>query len=287
MSVDQLQEKIRKMKNPFVLELFPNPEELPPRFTGEGTALPEQFRQYYMALLSGLKPWFPAVRFHYSGFSLLGSEGLTLLAELMARAKNLDYYILLDVPQTASFNDANHTADALFGGKSPYPCDAVVIGAYPGSDVIKPFLTCGRDVFVMARTPNRSAPELQDLLTGSRLVHLAVADMVSRLGSGRAGKFGYSSVGVLGAANSESSTRGIRKKYPELFLLLDGYDYPNSGAKRAVAGFDRLGHGAALCVREGITKAWADAPEDTDALAAASAAAERMKKNLARYLTIL
>ena len=77
-------------------------------------------------------------------------------------------------------------------------------------------------------------------------------------------------------------------KYPKLFLLLDGYDYPNANAKNCSFGFDKFGHGAVVCGGTGITCAWKDAESDgEDYLAQAKTAADRMKKNLTRYVTIL
>ena len=60
---------------------------------------------------------------------------------------------------------------------------------------------CGKkdkkDLFVVARTANKSAPELQDLLAGTRLVHSAAADHVNRYGADTAGKYGYTRVGIV------------------------------------------------------------------------------------------
>ena len=173
-----------------------------------------------------------------------------------------------------------------------YPCDALVISGYLGSDVIKPFLPyCKKgkkDLFVVVRTANKSASELQDLLAGSRNVHIAAADHVNRYGADTAGKFGYTQVGVLAAASSADSLRTLRSKYPRLFLLLDGFDYPNANAKICSNAFDKFGHGAAACSGSGIVSAWKDAESDgRDYLEHAKAAAERMKKNLTRYITFL
>ena len=141
---------------------------------------------------------------------------------------------------------------------------------------------------MVVRTANKSAPELQDLLAGSRLVHAAAADHVNRYGTGTEGRFGYTQVGVLAAASSAESLRTLRTKYPRLFLLLDGYDYPNANAKNCSHAFDKFGHGAAACSGTGITCAWKQTESDgSDWLVHAQAAADRMKKNLTRYVTIL
>ena len=143
-------------------------------------------------------------------------------------------------------------------------------------------------LFDVLRTANRSAAELQDLLTGSRLVHIAAADIVNRLAEPRAGKCGYSAIGAVAGASSSHSLRTLRQKYNRLFLLLDGYDYANSNAKNCSEAFDRLGHGAAACAGQSVTAAYiAEEADSREYVACAQRAAERMKKNLTRYVTVL
>ena len=141
---------------------------------------------------------------------------------------------------------------------------------------------------MVVRTANKSAPELQDLLSGTRLVHAAAADHVNRYGGDTLGKFGYTRVGILAAASAAESLRSLRAKYPKLFFLLDGYDYPNSNAKNCSYAFDKFGHGAAACGGRSILCAWKEAENGEEQwLSHAVAAAERMKKNLTRYITVL
>ena len=288
MSMDVLQEKIRKTKNPTILELALPVSDLPGKFSRNG----EGYAAYCRELLEHLKGTVPAVRVSFSVFALLGHDGLYQLSETLKFAGELGYYVLLDAPEILSPAGAKMTADSIWSAESIYPCDGLVISGYLGSDVIKPFLPyCKKekkDLFVIARTANKSAPELQDLLAGTRLVHAAAADHVNRYGADTAGKSGYTNVGILAAASSAESIRNLRMKYPKLFLLLDGYDYPNANAKNCSFGFDKFGHGAVVCGGTGITCAWKDAETDgEDYLDQAKQAADRMKKNLTRYVTVL
>ena len=288
MSVDILQEKIRKMKNPSMVELAMPLSDLPPQF--EKTAA--GYGAFCRELLNGLKGTVPAVRVSFACFALLGSEGMTELAETMKAASELGYYVALDAPEIASPMMANVLAEALLGESSSYPCDGLIIPGYAGSDIIKPFLPYSKkekkDIFVIARTANKSAPELQDLLSGTRLVHAAAADHVNRYGEGTEGKHGYTRVGILAAASSAESLRSLRAKYPRLFFLLDGFDYPNANAKNCSHAFDKFGHGATACGGTAITCAWKkEASDGSDWIDHAVAAADRMKKNLTRYITIL
>ena len=288
MSIDVLQEKIRKTKNPSMLELCMGVSELPPHFSQDA----QGYGAFCRELLAGLKGIIPAVRVSFAAFALLGAEGMTELTETLKAASNLGYYVAMDAPEILSPAMAKLVADSVWGEGSAYPCDGLIISGYPGSDVIKPLLPyCKKDkkdIFVVARTANKSAPELQDLLSGSRLVHAAAADHVNRYGGDSLGKCGYSRVAVMAAAGSADSLRSLRSKYPRLFLLVDGYDYPHANAKNCSHAFDKVGHGAAVCGGTGITCAWKQEGSDgRDWLEQAVSSAERMKRNLTRYVTIL
>lgn len=282
MSVDSLQEKIRKAKNPAVLVLEAFPEQLPEGFSGA-----EGFRDYYSRLLQTLKGLVPAVRFGFGSFALLGGAGLEVLSILTREAGKLGYYVLLDGPELLSPRSGENLAAAL--ENSPVEWNALVISPWLGSDVIRPLAALcrkGKAVFCAVRTGNRSAFELQDLLSGSRLVYTAAADLVIRHGEAVLGKYGYSNLGATASAGSADSLKALRQKYPRLFLLLDGYDYSFGNSKNCVQAFDKLGRGAAVCAGDSIVRAWADAPEQGP-VEAAREAAEKMKRNLARYLTVL
>ena len=290
MSIDLLHSKIRKLKNPSVIDFGIKPEYLPPHLaTEEGSELGGYVR-FCREIMLALKGFVPGVRFSFGAFALHGPEGLRVLQTLLTEAGEMGYYVLLDSPEILSPWSADRTADMIFGA-SAYPCDALVFSGYIGSDAIKPFVPyCkeGKSVFVVVRSPNRSASELQDLLSGSRLVHTAATEMVNRFAEQLPGKSGYAQMGAAASAGSPDSLRNLRLKYNRLFLLVDGLDYPGGNAKNCSYAFDRFGYGAAVCAGPSVTAAWRDAESNgSDYVEQAVQAAERMKKNLTRYITIL
>ena len=112
--------------------------------------------------------------------------------------------------------------------------------------------------------------------------------MVYRFCESLVGRSGYGQVAGVGPASGADALKKIRARYKSLFLLVDGYDLPNSNAKNCSAAFDKLGHGAIVCAGSGITAAWAEETSDgEDYIELAAQAAERMKKNLLRYITVL
>ena len=292
MSVDVLQDKIRRSKNPSVLDLTLNLADLPPHLLAEEGSPAKTYGRFCRELLEALKGTVPAVRLSFAAFSLLGHDGLEVLADILRKSKSLGYYVILEAPYILSPMMASGVADAVFGENGSYPCDGLIICTYSGSDVVKPFLPyvkeSKKDLFCVVRTSNKSAPEIQDLLSGSRLVHIAAADQINRFGAELTGKSGYARVGVLAGANSADSLKNLRTKYPRLFLLVDDMDYSGCNAKNCSFAFDKCGHGAAVCAGPTSTRSWKNAESDgSDYLEQAVAAAERMKKNLTRYTTVL
>ncbi|MBR5529088.1 MAG: hypothetical protein IKU57_01300 [Oscillospiraceae bacterium] len=292
MSVDKLQERIRKLKNPSVVDFNMLPEHIPPYIQERDTFFVSAYEYVCTELLAGLKDIVPAVRFSLGALSLFGPDGMVVLQKLLLAAKKLGYYVLLDAPDAFSRQDTVRSAELLFAENSDFAFDGLIVNAYIGSDSIRPYgekmKNADKDLFVIVRTSNKSAPELQDLLTGTRVMHMAAADVVNRYSETMVGRSGYSKIGAVAAASSASCLRNIRAAYKSLFLLLDGYDYPNANAKNCSYAFDQLGHGAAAIAGISVTAAWQEQPVDQrEFVRLAIESAERMKKNLLRYITIL
>ena len=287
MSIDILQEKIRKLKCPLLVDLSLQQAHIPAHIRDGRTEL-EAFTLYCLELLEALKGVVPGVRFSFDQLALMG--GLEVLPKLLQRAGEMGFYVVLDAPAVNTPWAAERAAGLLADG-SAYPCHCLIADPYIGSDAIKPFLPAcknGRAVFFAVRSPNKSAAELQDLMTGSRLAYMAAADLVNRHGETLCGKCGYSHVGVLTAATNANAVMGLRQKYKRLFLLVDGIDSPGGNGKICSYGFDQFGHGAVISVGPAVVAAWKEAEsEGFDFAQQAVRAVERIKSNLTRYFAIL
>lgn len=292
MSIDRLQERIRKTKNPSVIDLTVCKKVIPACVLEQAGSWPKAYLQYMQELMESLRGVVPALRFRFNGFAIYGAEGFDLLKTITKRAKRLGFYVLLDAPEALGQLEAEQTAQILFAEDGPAAFDGLILSSYIGSDGIKPYAKLLKEnektLFAVIRTPNKSAPEVQDLLAGSRLVHIAMAEKVNTMTVGLTGKCGYSQIGCAAAATSADSLRTLRSKYKNMFIFVDGYDYSSANAKYCSNAFDPLGHGAVVCAGQGITGAWleSDCCEDMY-LSLAIDAVERMKKNLTRYVTIL
>jgi orotidine-5'-phosphate decarboxylase len=160
-----------------------------------------------------------------------GAAGIRALQQLIDEMP--DYLpVILD----GKFNDVGHTAEAYARAAfETLGADAVTANPYLGLDTLRPFLdTEDRGVFLLARTSNPSAPDLQDLeVKGDRLYH-EVARLAARWEERLRGTCGL----VVGATYPEEL--GIlRETAPELPFLIPGIGAQAGDLARAVA------HGAA------------------------------------------
>ena len=307
MSIDALQNRIRKLKNPSMLGLDPAPELIPSFLMEESLAqhgksllaVAECYREFCTALLEELSDLVPAVKFQSACFEALGFEGVKVMQELMVRAKELGYYVLLDSMR----GDVNHIAairaEAIFGGLEiggerfqPYCCDGITVCGYLGSDGILPFLPYlqeGKNLFLVVKSSNKSSREVQDLISGDRIVHTAMADLAMRWNQNQYGKCGYSELVAVVGGTKAQTLKSLRQRYDRLFFLVPGYGAQGGTPKTVQYAFDRFGHGAIVTASRSILGAWkkVEGNDGRDFREAARRSAEKMRDDIGKLVTVL
>lgn len=307
MSMDVLQEKIRKLKNPTMVGLDPILALIPESIKKEAYAAhgetlkgaAEAYRIFCFGILDALKDVVPSVKVQTGCFQALGGDGVHAMEKVIAYAKELDYYVLMDTMRGDIDCTAQALAESYFGGVKvgentflPYPCDAVMTNGYLGSDGIMPFTKfCkeGKNVFLLAKTSNKSSREVQDLLSGDRIVYQVILDLAMRWSTDIFGpKYGYSEIGVAVSGNHPHILEEMRKKYDRLFFLVPGFGAQGANARDVQYAFDRFGHGAVVCAGRSILYAYAKTGSDgRDYQQLALEAAEHMRDNIRKFVTIL
>lgn len=287
MSIDALKNKIRRLRNPSALTIAPTLEMVPPMIATAFEDPVQAMGEYCLRVLNAMKGQLPAVKVSFASFAIYGPEGLNQLREVLNAANKLGFYVILDWQHQEDEIAAKASAKLLLGGDL-WKCDAVVVTGYAGSGTVKPYIQEAnkekKDVYVVLKTGGKSGSELQDLQTGGRMVYTAGADLLTKWGDPYVERCGYSRVAAVCAANHPSSIRNLRGKYPKLFLLVDGLEASNANAKNASYAFDKMGYGALVC--SNLLTAWMDDPE-ADPIEEIVNAAQRMKRNITTYVTVL
>lgn len=311
MSMDVLQEKIRKKKNPTVAGLDPKLDYIPKFIRDEafqkyGKTLKgaaEAYRVFCYGLIDALYEVVPAVKPQSAYFEVLGSEGIRALEDVVAYAKEKGLYVIMDAKRGDIGTTCEAYAQAYLGGMelddetciSPFDCDSVTVNGYLGTDGIRPFTALckknNKSIFLLVKTSNPSSLELQDLITGGRLVHTAMADLAVRLTDKEqlVGSSGWSAIGAVVGATHPEDLKNLRAKYPNIFFLVPGYGAQGGRAQDVQYAFDQLGHGAIVNSSRGIMCAWKKTEDETgrNYQEAARNEAIRMRNDICRFVTIL
>ena len=156
MSIDALQAKIRKLKNPSMIGLDPTVELLPPHLLEEAyrthgqslEALAAAYEIFCGEILQALQGLVPAVKVQSYCFDALGSCGIAAMQRLLRQAQRLGFYVMMDANYSSVGHISQLYAAAVFGGLrtpdgaclQPYACDGLSINPYLGSDSVKAFL---------------------------------------------------------------------------------------------------------------------------------------------------
>ncbi len=280
MSIDTLQSKIQEKKCPLALSLDPSIEDVPACYREGAASTASACAGFTRAVLEAAADLVPAVVFDPAWYIALGPEGLTLLHALLARAGELGLYTLVETLRCDEGDGAALGARTWF---EDYGADGLCTAAFTGSDGIRPYLPYvreqGKGLFLLARTAGRSAWEVQDLLSGDRVVHTALLDLAVRWGGKGHGRSGYAPVGAVVAG---PSLKELRKQYDRLFFLLP-HGCP---VEEAQAAFDCLGHGALLETPRGLLRAWRAGEDEPPALRV-RAAVQRHWEELRREVQVL
>jgi len=227
-----------------------------------------------------------AVKPNIAFFERFGPAGLEAFQSVCARAREAGLLVIADAKRGDLESTAEAYADAFLGDLPGTPgplVDAITLNPYMGTDSMKPFLKRaregGRGLFILVRTSNPSAAELQDQDCGGRPLYLRVADLVARWGADLEGESGFSAVGAVVGATVPRQAEEIRSALPRCVFLVPGYGAQGAGAAEVRPHFLPGGRGAVVNSSRGILLAH-EKDSDRPWQEAVARAAERARLDL-------
>jgi orotidine-5'-phosphate decarboxylase len=274
---DRLQDQIDKLNNPTVIGLDPLLEYVPENLRNyflqncddPGMAAGLAIYEYNRRIIDSVHDIIPAVKPQLAYFEQYGTHGSEALKQTISYAKQKGMIVIADGKRNDIGSTAQAYANAIFGdgptdsdsGRSGLTADSATLNAYLGLDGIEPFLqSCrqhGKGVFILVRTSNPSAGDLQDqILQDGRTVYEAMADKVNEWGNDLIGQSGYSSVGAVVGATWPGQAISLRKRMPKVMMLVPGYGAQGATADNAVAGFSAEGRGGIVNASRSLMQAW-------------------------------
>ena len=318
---DRLTDRARRLETPVCVGIDPRYEALPQELRRRAREVkPDPARAAAWAYTELAKSVIEAVE-HYACaikpqaafFEALGAPGYEAFGRTIAFARDHGLVTIADMKRGDIGSTSEAYARAVFGGQAldadvieGLGADAVTVNPYFGTDGVSPFIDLcesrERGVFVLVRTSNPSARELQELmvlpaepgegglpaatLRSSSLrstsaagepLFCRVAELVDDWGSSRLGKCGYSCVGAVAGATSPGALSQIRAMLPRSILLVPGYGAQGGGADDVAPAFDSKGEGAVVNASRSIVFARKGALSLTELAEGAAEAARSMR----------
>lgn len=154
-----------------------------------------------------------------------GLEGLIAYQRTLKYLKEKGLLSIGDVKRGDIASTAKEYAKAHFKGE--FEADFITLNPYMGMDSITPYLdylkTGEKGVFVLLRTSNEGAKDIECLDYNGEALYFKVGDELKKFADELTSECGYSPLGfVVGATHSEEAKK-IRERYKNIFFLLPGY----------------------------------------------------------------
>lgn len=154
-----------------------------------------------------------------------GLEGLIAYQRTLRYIKEKGLLSIGDVKRGDIASTAKEYAKAHFKGE--FEADFITLNPYMGMDSITPYLdylkTGEKGVFVLLRTSNEGAKDIECLDYNGEALYFKVGDELKKIADELTSECGYSPLGfVVGATHSEEAKK-IRERYKNIFFLLPGY----------------------------------------------------------------
>ena len=226
--LDDLRVRAKKAKSIVCMGMDPVIEKI--QIKGDTCQVIEEF---YLDILKEMnkRDSYPAIiKPNIAYFEQYGFDGLQALKTIISQYKSSGIPILLD----AKRGDIGRTSMAY--AKSTFEfwnSDAVTIAPYMGSDSVGPFIEwCekGKGVYILCRTSNKGAVDLQDLKVDGVSVYMKLAENIIEWYKPGVGAV----VGAIYLQELEEISKFFVESKKEIPLLIPGVGSQGGGAGEVV-----------------------------------------------------
>jgi orotidine-5'-phosphate decarboxylase len=245
---DRLADLVEARQSQIVLGLDPDPARLWPDAMAQAPAdgTPAQraaaaVRAHCAALIDAAGPACVAVKPQLACFERLGADGWAALAQTVAYAHERGLLVIADGKRGDISVSAAAYAQALvgstptpFGAVAGLGADAITANPLLGIDALEPIVggarAAGAGVFVLVRTSNPGAADVEDLVlagdgrhgAGAGTVWERLAEIVAQVGSPPSPASGLSDIGAVVGATAPEHVARMRELMPHAPFLLPG-----------------------------------------------------------------
>lgn len=175
-----------------------------------------------------------AVKPNYAFYAQHGFEGMRALQHVIAKSRKLNLPVIFDGKRAdIGKSSAAYAREAFDFWKG----DSLTVAPYMGSDSVEPFIkyceNFGKGVYILNRTSNKGAVEIQNLTVEGKPLYMKVAEKISEWGVNAKGNVG-AVVGATSMKELEEIAKFYAKKKNKVPLLIPGVGAQGGSAKDVV-----------------------------------------------------
>jgi orotidine-5'-phosphate decarboxylase len=239
---DDLIRRVRELRHPLCVGLDPHLDRLPPLFR-QGSMAPndpataDAVEAFCCAVVDRLEGRVAVVKPQIAFFEQLGWRGLRALERVVQRCRERNLLVLLDAKRGDIGSTAGGYARSYLSDDAPLHVDALTLNAYLGMETLEPFAATGAGMFVLVRTSNPGAGDLQDIETTDGPIFVRMARNLRPLSDRLTGLSGWSNLGVVVGATWPEQAQAVRAELPNALFLVPGFGAQGGSAAGAVSGF--------------------------------------------------
>ena len=285
---DLLDDAVRQKRSPLCVGIDPRLDKIPAdvRAAAKGSA-GEALRRFGLEVLDLVAPYAACVKPNIGFFEAHGLEGISAYAAVLRGARERGVLVIGDIKRGDLGTTAEAYAQAHLARGGDLEADAVTVNAYMGGDSLAPWVAAaakgGKGIYVLVRTSNPGAKDLQDLACEDGLLYERMAALVRTWGAPHRGRSGLSLVGAVVGATWPEQARALREALPTTPFLVPGYGAQGATAADVAVAFLPDGRGAVVNASRSVTFPALPAPDaSANWREAVVAAARAARDELAR-----
>lgn len=245
---DRLTEANQQTGTPLCMGIDPHVGMIPAVF-GNAAAEPgsppaiSAIGDFVMACLERAIGTVAAIKPQAAFFEQQGPDGMRLLQQLGRAAIDAGLLVVMDAKRGDIGSTSTAYAAAWIGHDAPFPSDALTINPWLGIDTLEPFMAradaTGSGLFILNRTSNPGAGDLQDQIVGDAPLYTHLAKKLAPLAAARVGAHDVSSLGIVAGATWPEEAKALRSLLPHAPFLVPGFGAQGAGAANATSGLLR------------------------------------------------
>ncbi len=237
----KLETSIRHRESLLCVGLDPDPGRIPPRYS--------DVADFNKAIIDATADLAAVYKPNIAFYEALGERGLRSLRETLDHIPD-DIPVILDAKRNDISSTASAYAQAAF---ERWGVDALTVNPYLGRDGVVPFLAYeDKGVFLLCKTSNPSAVEVQDWEQGGEPLYRHIAHLAGDWSGG-------SPIGLVIGATYPEAISEIRAAWPATWFLVPGIG-AQGGELEAVLKAGLRSDGMGLIINASRSILYADDP---------------------------